>query len=629
MVWAFLQGWRSGRRRWFIIAGGLLGLLGYTYPAARALPLVLLLAGPAALVWPEGKNRRSMAGGLAALGMTAFLIYVPMLVYTLANPQQANTRTFSVAVWANTGNLASALWDNLVVTAAFFCCRGNENLIFFGLPGRPAQDIGLGLLLLAGIILSIRLFKQMPVRVALLWFFLAWLPTLLAIEAPHPLRLIAAAPAAALLAASGALWLAQYWRWAAPLLTLWLLASGLATFRDYFIRWPAQVDMAGLFRYDLTEQYKALDRRLEVGEILYLSSEYYAQPRLRFYLSGLYPPRPVAEFVEPAPQVTFVGRSDAPAWVRLSPGEALILPPPARDLGEWSDEITMDGRDLEWGGQFDALNYQLGPAKLAGATFPQVITEDDSLDVTLFWEATAPMETNYDILVHLVDDAGQGWSEETTAQPNVYPTGLWRAGRDLTPDTHRLYLKDGLPAGRYRLAVSLFDPIRGRRLPVTSPQGAAPDTIFLGPLKIPLVDEGTGDEGIPVGAVFEGVAILQGVNLSQTSLQVGQPLPVALIWQATDVVSTDYTVFVHLLNEAGDRVAGHDGQPVGGRYPTTIWTPGERIPDRHVLDTTGLSPGKYRAAVGLYNAQTGQRVPIAGMAGEQIVLNSEIIVNGE
>ena len=133
-------------------------------------------------------------------------------------------------MWANTDNLISALWENVLVTVAFFCCRGNDHLIFFGLPGRASQDVVLGFLLLAGIILSFRRFKQLSIRLVLVWFFLGWLPTLLAIEAPHPLRLIAAAPAAALLAAMGMLWLARYWPWAAPLLILWLLASGLMTF---------------------------------------------------------------------------------------------------------------------------------------------------------------------------------------------------------------------------------------------------------------------------------------------------------------------------------------------------------------------------------------------------------------
>ena len=293
------------------------------------------------------------------------------------------------------------------------------------------------------------------------------------------------------------------------------------------------MDVAGLFRYDVTEQYEALERRLEAGETVYLSSEHYAQPRLRFYLSGLYPPQAVTEFSEPADRVVFVGSSDTPAWVRFSSGRALILPPAGRDLGEWSDEITMDGRGLEWADPFEVVDYQLGPANLVGAIIPRVITPDEPLDVTLFWKATAPIETDYDILVHLVDDAGQGWSEETASQTNIYPTGLWQAGLDLVPDTHRLYLKEPLPAGRYRIAVSLFDPNRGKRLSLTSFQEAGADTVFLGPLKVPLLDLPVRDGATPVEAVFEEVAILQAVTLGQSELQAGQPLQVELVWQAT------------------------------------------------------------------------------------------------
>ena len=95
MVWAFLLGWRSGRRRWFIIAGGLLGLLGYSYAAAKILPIILVLAVLPALFW-SGRDGRFRVGGLVTLALTALLIYAPMLVYTLANPQQSNNRTLSV-----------------------------------------------------------------------------------------------------------------------------------------------------------------------------------------------------------------------------------------------------------------------------------------------------------------------------------------------------------------------------------------------------------------------------------------------------------------------------------------------------------------------------------------------------
>ena len=54
--------------------------------------------------------------------------------------------------------------------------------------------------------------------------------------------------------------------------------------------------------------------------------------------------------------------------------------------------------------------------------------------------------------------------------------------------------------------------------------------------------------------------------------------------------ATDYTVFVHVLDSAGNVVGGQDNQPVGNRYPTTIWSAGEKIVDPYLIPTAGLPP---------------------------------------
>jgi hypothetical protein len=54
-------------------------------------------------------------------------------------------------------------------------------------------------------------------------------------------------------------------------------------------------------------------------------------------------------------------------------------------------------------------------------------------------------------------------------------------------------------------------------------------------------------------------------------------------WRATEPLSTDYTVFVHLVR--GSEIVGQDdGAPGGGLYPTRWWRPGDEIVDEHVLE---------------------------------------------
>lgn len=81
-----------------------------------------------------------------------------------------------------------------------------------------------------------------------------------------------------------------------------------------------------------------------------------------------------------------------------------------------------------------------------------------------------------------------------------------------------------------------------------------------------------------------------------------------LYWQAQQPVTRAYKVFVHLTDDAGWVFSQHDAQPVNDLRPTTTWTIGERIVDRHGLFLPEMTYGTYHLRVGLYDAETGKRL---------------------
>jgi 4-amino-4-deoxy-L-arabinose transferase-like glycosyltransferase len=136
----------------------------------------------------------------------------------------------------------------------------------------------------------------------------------------------------------------------------------------------------------------------------------------------------------------------------------------------------------------------------------------------------------------------------------------------------------------------------------------APDGERLGP-KLSIYDTGYGDPSrdrrTPSGATLgAGALTLDGYQHAGTA-QPGTILRLALYWRANRALPQDYTVFVHLLDPRGVKVAQRDLPPLDGRRPTGSWQPGELLRDDQDLPLPGdLAPGTYRLVVGMYDPAT-------------------------
>jgi hypothetical protein len=96
----------------------------------------------------------------------------------------------------------------------------------------------------------------------------------------------------------------------------------------------------------------------------------------------------------------------------------------------------------------------------------------------------------------------------------------------------------------------------------------------------------------------------------------GQSLDVEITWRALGKIDAYYSVYVKLLDGAGNVVAGWDGQPQGGAAPTLLWVPGATVDDRVTLDVPpGTPPGEYSVEAGMYRAEDLARAMTLDAAG--------------
>ncbi|HLV36581.1 MAG TPA: hypothetical protein VKY59_15765 [Spirillospora sp.] len=222
---------------------------------------------------------------------------------------------------------------------------------------------------------------------------------------------------------------------------------------------------------------------------------------------------------------------------------------------------------------------------------PAALRPGEHVVTSLYWQGVASEGERSDITLEavLLDDAGNAtalWRGQPTR--GRYPSSQWRAG-EIVADHVRWPIPRDQPAGTYTLALRLDAAV-----------------IELGTLEVaglprrfdaPPVDQ-------PVAIDLGDALQLYGYNDMEAA---GNTLRIELVWRARAVVDADYTVFVHVVDEAGSIVAQRDLMPVENTYPTSLWAAGEYIPDAHTF--TRLLPSRYRVRVGLYDTTSGQRLP--------------------
>ncbi len=126
------------------------------------------------------------------------------------------------------------------------------------------------------------------------------------------------------------------------------------------------------------------------------------------------------------------------------------------------------------------------------------------------------------------------------------------------------------------------------------------------------------------GVAFLGYA-LEGQAVA------GEVLEVWLAWwvRSPPPPGTDYHFFTHLLDEAGQRWAQHDG--IG--FPTSSWRAGDLVLSRFTLPLPqDLPPGRYRIWAGLYTYPDIVNVPVldeaSNPAGDGAVLGEITVGEG-
>ncbi len=232
----------------------------------------------------------------------------------------------------------------------------------------------------------------------------------------------------------------------------------------------------------------------------------------------------------------------------------------------------------------------------------------DVVGLSLWWQLDEPTRDEQ-ILLSLRDAAGRQ-TQLFFGQPIMgFQTGGW--------------VSPGIVRGRYSLALPL--DAAGRVQLIVQSQGKS---VELPPFEIQPSGRTFAVPSIahPQTALIGDDIKLLGYDLDKARIHPGETVRLTLYWQAIRQPTHSYTVFTHALDAEGVLRGQKDSIPRGGVLPTDRWLPGEVVLDEYDIAIPPEAPtGRYQFEVGMYVAETGDRLPITDSGGARIPENRVLI----
>ncbi|MBN1994187.1 MAG: hypothetical protein JW953_15925 [Anaerolineae bacterium] len=264
--------------------------------------------------------------------------------------------------------------------------------------------------------------------------------------------------------------------------------------------------------------------------------------------------------------------------------------------------------------KIELLGYDLPTRRVeAGGGIPLV----------LYWRGFTQMREDYTIFVQLLDANLERRGGYDRLPRETYNTYLWVPG-EVVDDGFAVPVEADAPDGVYTIRVGLYRQEDGQSESLSlmqDGQSQAETSVVIGPLKVGGPPAGVVAPDIspqhPLDVDLGETIAVRGYDLNQTDTAIH----LKLYWQSFTPTDIDYTVFVHLQSEVGEMVAQVDGPPAAGQYPTSLWNPGEIIPDAFTLNLPPeIELETYHLVIGLYDPLTGTRLSVPDAMDNSLLL---------
>ena len=242
------------------------------------------------------------------------------------------------------------------------------------------------------------------------------------------------------------------------------------------------------------------------------------------------------------------------------------------------------------------------------------------LALTLCWQSLTKMDRDYTVFVHLFGRGGRPIGQEDTFPGGGNaPTSEWQPG-DVMCDQYQVLVEPQAKAPSVgTIDVGVYDLETQERLAPYDRDMRPMERVLLPPFKVATWAPHRYDIENAVHFDLGEYIRLVGYRVERDAGDGPVILRVILYWQARAAPAEDYTVFVHLLDAQSHLVGQHDGQPVGGDYPTSFWDEGETVKDEHTVAVPAdAQMRELSLRIGMYRSDTGQRLSLTDAQGRTV-----------
>jgi len=279
---------------------------------------------------------------------------------------------------------------------------------------------------------------------------------------------------------------------------------------------------------------------------------------------------------------------------------------PPADAVPWSHSLLTDERG----------DTTLGLIDPTASDAPAERVQGDWLVTAVTWRAAAGPPADLLACVDLIDDGGRSAQQECYPLSDDWPADRWQDG-EIVHEDYPLQIDPFLPPGPYGVSLSLRDAATDQPLGQPAAVGAV------------AVNALPRDFDPPPDAASLATWRDEITLVGHRLLETPNALRIELHWRAEAPMDSSYKLFVHVTDRAtGALVAQEDRVPGNWARPTHWWETGEYVAELIELPPIADAAGGYDVWVGWYDPDSGERLPISQTAPDQVVVDNRLLLAG-